>query len=72
MLVPAPAAAASEVPNLPLLETDCILVVVAVMSALTASLPRTVSATFLEHTWGEEGHVIVKVIMLRSMPYRVI
>lgn len=55
-----PAPAAEEVSNLPLLEADGILLVVAVMMALTASLPSTVSATFLEQTWsGQEVHVLM-------------
>ena len=42
--------APTEVSTLPLLAADGILLVVAVMMALTASLPSTVSATFLEQT----------------------
>ena len=47
--------APTEVSTLPLLAADGILLVVAVMMALTAFLPSTVSATFLEQTWAENS-----------------
>ena len=47
--------APTEVSTLPLFAPDGILLVVAVMMALTAFLPNTVSATFLEQTCAEKS-----------------
>ena len=54
------APATDAVSAFPLLAAEGILLVVAVMMALTASLPSTVSATFLEQTWVEKGVKLLK------------